>query len=56
MSIRELSNLKPGDTISLSPECEQHVTVRLANIKKFEGSLGTMDRQWAIQVKQILPS
>jgi flagellar motor switch protein FliM len=56
MSIRELSNLKPGDTIPLSPECEQHVTVRLANIRKFEGSLGTMDRQWAIQVKQVLPS
>lgn len=56
MSVRELSNLKPGDTISLAAECEQHVTVRLANIRKFEGSLGTMDRQWAIQVKQILPS
>jgi len=56
MSIRELSNLKPGDTIPLAAECEQHVTVRLANIRKFEGSLGTMDHQWAIQVKQILPS
>jgi flagellar motor switch protein FliM len=56
MSIRELSNLKPGDLIPLTADCEQHVTVRLANIRKFEGSLGTMDRQWAIQVKTILPS
>lgn len=56
MSVRELSNLKPGDTIPLSAECEQHVTVRLANIRKFEGSLGTMDHQWAIQIKQVLPT
>lgn len=56
MSVRELSHLKPGDTISLPPECEQNLKVRLANIRKFSGVLGTMDRQWAIQVKEVIPS
>lgn len=56
MNVSEVANLRPGDMISLPPESSSEVMIRLANLKKFQGSVGTVDKHWAIQVNQILPS
>lgn len=56
LSVGKLAHLKPGDVIPLAADCESHVTLRLANLRKLEGSLGTVDKRWAIQVDKILPT
>ncbi len=56
MSIGQLANLRLGDIVPLSNDCEQHVSLRLANLRKFEGTLGNLDSNWAIQLNKVLPS
>lgn len=52
----ELSRLKPGDVLPLSPQQMQKVKVRLANITKFDARLGTNDGRWAVELTNILKS
>ncbi|MBI1841044.1 MAG: flagellar motor switch protein FliM, partial [Verrucomicrobia bacterium] len=56
LSLQSLSNLKPGDVIPLAPACAQDVRIRFADLRKLKGSLGTVDKKWAIQVSEILPT
>jgi flagellar motor switch protein FliM len=54
LSARELTRLKVGDILQLSPECSQQVRVRLATIPKFQGRLGTRTGKWAVELTQVL--
>lgn len=54
LTVRQISNLKVGDVVPLSIDCMDHVSVRLANIHKFVGRLGTRGRCWAVETKQIV--
>jgi flagellar motor switch protein FliM len=56
LSIRDLANMRVGDVVPLSADCSQHVSVRLANLRKFEGRLGTVDGLWAVQLEKVLPT
>lgn len=56
LSVGELSRLKVGDVIPMPGDCAQNVTIRLANLKKLAGSLGTVDKKWAVQVARVLPT
>ena len=54
MTARDLTRLKVGDFIPLEPDCTQRVRVRLANIPKFEGRLGTSAGKWAVSLTTVL--
>ena len=56
LSLDALARLKPGDVIPLSPGCAQDVRVRFADLRKLKGSLGTVDKKWAVQINEILPT
>ena len=56
LTIGQLANLRPGDVVPLTPDCAERVSIRLANLRKFEGSLGTQDGNWAIQVGKVVPT
>lgn len=47
---REITQLKVGDVLQLSPGCSNQVQLRLAQQRKFAGQLGTRGRNWAVQV------
>lgn len=48
LSAREVANLKAGDILSLDPRCTRQVKLRLADLPKFEGHLGTTGGKWAV--------
>lgn len=50
MTARELTALKVGDVIQLSPQIAAEIQVRLAGRAKFTGRLGTCGDQWAIEL------
>jgi flagellar motor switch protein FliM len=52
LSARELGNLKPGDTLELSPETVQRLCLALNGVGKFWGQLGTVGEKWAVQLTQ----
>lgn len=54
LTARDVANLKPGDVLPLDPKCVQRVKLRLADMPKFEGSLGTTGGKWAIAVSNIM--
>jgi flagellar motor switch protein FliM len=54
LSARELTQLKAGDVLQLSSECSQRVRIRLADIPKFHGRLGTRAGQWAVELTGVL--
>ena len=54
MTARDLANLKPGDVLPLDAECNRHVKLRLADLAKFEGSLGTANGKWAVAVTGLM--
>jgi flagellar motor switch protein FliM len=54
LTARELSGLKPGDVLQLPAECSQQVRVRLADIPKFRGRLGTRSANWAVELTEVL--
>ncbi|MEW6159432.1 MAG: flagellar motor switch protein FliM [Verrucomicrobiota bacterium] len=54
LTARELASLKPGDVIQLTPQCVNQVQLRLADIPKYRGRLGTSGKQWAVEVTEIL--
>jgi flagellar motor switch protein FliM len=54
LSARELTGLKVGDVLQLSPECSHQVQVRLADIPKFHARLGTRANKWAVELTEVL--
>lgn len=50
MTARELTNLKVGDVIPLSPQMVSEVLVRFGSKAKFTGRLGTCGKQWAVEL------
>lgn len=56
LTARGLSQLKVGDILDLDPEVTGQVQVRLGDIPKFVGRLGTRGQKWAVEItKQIKP-
>ncbi len=54
MSVRRLTSLQVGDLIELDGDMPGRVRLRLANLPKFNGRLGTRSGKWAIEISQIL--
>jgi len=53
MTARQVANLKPGDFLPLDAECTRKVKLRLADLAKFEGNLGTTNGKWAVAVTGV---
>lgn len=56
MTARDLTNLKVGDVLPLEAEVVNNVSVRLANLPKFMGRLGTTGTKWAVEITQTIKS
>jgi flagellar motor switch protein FliM len=54
LSARELTELKVGDIIELSPASVNQVSVRLGDVPRFRGRLGTRDDKRAVQITELL--
>ena len=54
LTAREVANLKPGDILPLDPDSTRHIKLRLADMPKFEGHLGTTGGKWAVAVTGTL--
>ncbi|MEK7675865.1 MAG: FliM/FliN family flagellar motor switch protein [Verrucomicrobiota bacterium] len=50
---RDLSRLKVGDVLELDPQSVNQVQVRLGELPKFAGRLGTCGRKWAVELTQV---
>jgi flagellar motor switch protein FliM len=48
LTARDVANLKAGDVLPLDPGCTRQVKLRLADMCKFEGHLGTAGGKWAV--------
>ena len=51
VSARQLAGLRVGDLLPIDPESVQRVEVRLANVAKFTGRLGTLGPARAIELR-----
>jgi flagellar motor switch protein FliM len=56
LSAREVANLKPGDVLPLDPRCTRRVKLRLADVPRFQGCLGTAGDKWAVAVTDVVKS
>ncbi|MBI4324913.1 MAG: FliM/FliN family flagellar motor switch protein [Chloroflexi bacterium] len=50
---RDLSQLKVGDVLELDSQSVNRVQVRLGDLLKFSGRLGTCDSKWAVELAQV---
>jgi len=48
LTARDVANLKAGDILPLDPRCTRQVKLRLADLPRFEGQLGTTGGKWAV--------
>ncbi len=51
---RQVANLKEGDVLPLDTDSARRVRLRLANLPKFQGRLGTTNGKWAVALTDIL--
>lgn len=49
----DLGRLKPGDILPLDPDSLSQVFVRIEDLPKFRGRLGTCGKQWAVELLEI---
>lgn len=56
LTARQLTSLKPGDVLPLSPSQSNDVKVRLARVTRFNGRLGTAGDRLAVQLTTVLKS
>jgi flagellar motor switch protein FliM len=49
---RELLHLKEGDIIPIDPKRLNQVEVQLAGMTKYIGSLGSLDKKTAVQIRE----
>ena len=54
LTARDITNLKAGDILPLDAKCTRQVKLRLADMPKFEGQLGTTGGKWAIAVTNVM--
>jgi flagellar motor switch protein FliM len=54
MTARDVLALKIGDVLQVSLQCAQQVKVRLADNAKFNGRLGTVAGNWAVELTQVI--
>jgi flagellar motor switch protein FliM len=54
ITARDIVQLKIGDVLQLNPQGLQAVQVRLADIPKFKGRLGTISGRWAAELSEII--
>jgi flagellar motor switch protein FliM len=54
MTARDILALKVGDVLPINAQCAQHVKVRLADHPKFNGRLGTVAGNWAVELTQAI--
>lgn len=56
LSARELANLQVGDVLQLQPKHAQEVVIRLGDISKFHGRLGTAGAKRALELSSVIKS
>lgn len=56
LTARQLTSLKPGDVLPLSPTQSNEVKVRLAKVTRFNARLGTAGEHLAVQLTNIVKS
>ncbi len=54
VSAREVLHLKVGDVLQISPQVAREVYLRLGDISKFNGRLGTVNGNWAVELTQAI--
>lgn len=54
MTAGQLATLKVGDMLEFDRDLLGHIQVRLADMHKFTGRLGTRSGRWAIEVTKVL--
>jgi flagellar motor switch protein FliM len=52
----QLAQLKVGDVLQMEPHFINQVQIRLANIPKFVGRLGTQENRWAVEITKLITS
>jgi flagellar motor switch protein FliM len=53
LTARDLAGLRVGHVLELSPSSADQVSVRLSNIPRFRGRLGTQGSKWAVQLTEV---
>jgi flagellar motor switch protein FliM len=56
LTVKELSELKPGDLVPLAPDFPTRIRLRLAATPKFVCTLGTQENHWAVQIQKVIQS
>ena len=54
ITTRELIGLKVGEIIDLKPEMSEAIEMKIGNLIKFRGRLGTRENKWTVQISEIL--
>ena len=54
LAARSLARLKVGDVLPLPGDFASQIQLRLAQMPKFQGRLGTRDERWAVEVTKVL--
>ena len=54
LSARQILHLQVGDVLQINPQLARQVTLRLGELAKFNGRLGTMAGHWAVELTQAL--
>ena len=54
LTARQVANLKVGDVLPLDVSSPRQITLRLAEMPKFQGRLGTSSGKWAVAVTDVL--
>jgi flagellar motor switch protein FliM len=55
ISAAEITRLKLGEVLMLTPQCASEVQLKLSHIPKFIGKPGTCGGKWAVQLTDLLP-
>jgi flagellar motor switch protein FliM len=53
LTAREVAGLKEGDILPLESDSPRQVKLRLADMSKFQGRLGTTNGKWAVAVTEV---
>jgi flagellar motor switch protein FliM len=56
LSARQILHLAVGDVLQINPQLARQVTVRLGELAKFNGRLGTVAGHWAVELTQAIKS
>ncbi|MGA2175612.1 MAG: FliM/FliN family flagellar motor switch protein [Verrucomicrobiota bacterium] len=52
LSARDILHLKVGDVLQVGPQLARQVSLRLGELPKFNGRLGTLGGAWAVEITQ----